>query len=450
MSNALLEDLRWRGLVAQCTDEVGLAARLEAGPVSVYAGFDPTAASLHVGNLIPLIALARFQRAGHRGVALVGGATGLIGDPSGKGAERLLQTPDEVAVRTKAIQTQLASVVNSAAGLRQGLEITRQAGSLAGDFTLEGVIHQGARVVNNLDWTADVSMLDFLRDVGKHFSVNAMIHRDSVKSRLDRDGEGISFTEFSYMLLQAHDFLRLAEREGCELQIGGSDQWGNMCSGVDLIRRKLDRQAFALTFPLLTTHDGQKFGKSVKGAVWLDAAQTSVWDFYQFWLNADDHDVIRLLKLFTFVSRPEIEEYAVEVETAPQRRLAQRRLAFEMTKLIHGKDAAGRAVAAARVLFEKAEPAMLSVAAWEDLLHSVPNLKLPSLGDVPALAALLVAAGLEVSNSRALDSIRAGGVSINNVKITDPRLMLSEAHLLQGRYALIRKGKKHFAIVAVG
>ncbi len=449
MANDFLEDLRWRGLISQCSDEAGLAARLEAGPITLYAGFDPTATSLHVGNLIPLIALARFQRAGHRAIALVGGATGLIGDPSGKGSERQLQTSAEVASRTKAIGAQLASVVNAAAGLPE-FQLTQQMGSFSGDFTLEGVIYPGVQVANNLDWTAEVSVLDFLRDVGKHFSVNAMIHRDSVRSRLERDGEGISFTEFSYMLLQANDFLQLAERAGCELQIGGSDQWGNMCSGADLIRRKLDRSAFALTFPLLTTHDGQKFGKSVKGAIWLDAAQTSVWDFYQFWLNSADEDVIRLLKLFTFVSRPEVEDYEEEVKAAPQRRLAQRRLAFEMTKLIHGRAAAEQAVAAAAVLFEKGDPSMLTAEAWNDLASSVPCVKRASLEEAPSLAALLVAAGLEASNNRAMESIRGGGVSVNNVKVTDPRGALTESHLLLGRYALVRKGKKHFSIVVIG
>lgn len=450
MENAFLEDLRWRGLISQCSDEAGLAARLEAGPLTVYAGFDPTATSLHVGNLIPLIALTRFQRAGHRAIALVGGATGLIGDPSGKGSERQLQTPAEVASRTKAISAQLSQVVNAAAAGCPGVELTARTGSPEGDFTVEGVARSGVQVANNLDWTAQVSLLDFLRDVGKHFSVNSMIHRDSVRSRLERDGEGISFTEFSYMLLQANDFLELAARTGCELQIGGSDQWGNMCSGADLIRRKLNRPAFALTFPLLTTHDGQKFGKSVKGAIWLDPNQTSVWEFYQFWLNTDDQDVIRLLKLFTFVSRPEIEDYEQSVQDEPQRRLAQRRLAFEMTTLIHGQAAAENAIETAQVLFQKKEPDALLEQAWQDLAKALPTVKVSSLDAAPSLVALLVSAGLEASNTRALASIRAGGVSVNNVKVGDPKWALTHETLLRGRYLLLRKGVKHFAVVEVG
>lgn len=423
--NALIEDLRWRGLVAQCSDEDSLVKRLNEGAVSLYAGFDPTAESLHVGNLIPLIALARFQRAGHRVIALVGGATGMIGDPSGKALERVLESESVVAHRASRIAAQLGRVLNLSSS-------------------------ESGVVVNNLDWTANVSVLDFLRDVGKQFSVNAMLSRDSVRSRLDREGAGISFTEFSYMLLQAFDFMKLAEREGCVLQVGGSDQWGNMCSGADLIRRKLNKEAFALTFPLLTTHDGQKFGKSVKGAVWLDARLTSVWDFFQFWLNTADQDVIRLLKLFTFLSRPEIEALEQEVETCPQARKAQRCLAFELTAMIHGEDAALAVTAAARVLFEKACTEELTVGAWEALAESVPTVRFRELSQVPAIAPLLVAAGLESSNTRAAESLRAGAVSLNNLKVGAGGPAIGAEQLRHGRYLLLRKGKRHFAVVVVG
>ena len=453
MNNELLQDLQWRGLIAQGTDLEGLAARMNQGPLTLYAGFDPTAVSLHVGNLIPLIALARFRQAGHHAIALVGGATGLVGDPSGKSAERVLQTSEQVAERTRFVQKQLLHFLDAGSDGQSACDfvVTSAPAELgSSDFTIEGFVRPRASVVNNLDWTANVSVLEFLRDIGKHFSVNAMIHRDSVKSRLEREGEGISFTEFSYMLLQAHDFLKLAETQGCELQIGGSDQWGNMCSGVDLIRRKLGREAFALTFPLLTMADGQKFGKTAKGAIWVDSALTSVWDFFQFWLNAEDADVIRLLKLFTFVPRAEIEALEVATRERPQAREAQRRLAREMTVMAHGEAAADEAERAAQVLFGKGDVTALSESTWAALAQSVPGATFASLADMPTLAPLLVALGLETSNTKATEVLKAGAVSLNNVKATDARRSVEASEMLFGRFLLVKKGKKHFALARVG
>lgn len=414
----LLADLQWRGLIHQCTDLAALDAQLSSGEVTLYCGFDPTASSLHVGSLIPLLALARFQKAGHRVLALVGGATGLIGDPSGKSAERVLQTPQDVAVRVQALKAQVSRFID--------------------------VDSRGA-VVNNLDWTQGVGVLDFLRDVGKHFSVNAMVTRDSVKSRLDREGEGISFTEFSYMLLQAFDFLRLHELQGCTLQIGGSDQWGNMCSGSDLIRRKHGKDSFALTFPLLTTSDGQKFGKTVKGAVWLDAELTSPWEFFQFWLNSDDKDVIRFLKLFTFVSREDIEALEADTAERPHERRAQQRLALEMTRLVHGDTAADDALATASVLFGKGDVAGLSLAALEGLAKALPTQEVRA-DAMPQVNALLVALGLEPSMTRANEAVKSGAVGVNGQKVADAKGLLDAGSALHGKFFLVRKGKKSFGI----
>jgi len=422
---SLLEDLHWRGLVQQCTHEDELRQRLDAGPLTLYCGFDPTAQSLHVGNLVPLIALARFQRAGHRTLALVGGATGLIGDPSGKSVERVLQSEDQVRERAARIARQLAQFIDTS------------------DAT------QGA-VVNNLDWTAGVSMLTFLRDVGKHFAVGAMLRRDSVQSRLEREGEGISFTEFSYMLLQAFDFHELARLHDCSLQIGGSDQWGNMVSGADLIRRRLGKEAFALTFPLLTTHDGKKFGKSEKGAVWLDPAMTTVWEFHQFWLNSADADVIRLLKLFTFVDRTTIEALEVDVATNPGARAAQRRLASEMTTLVHGAQATADIEAVAAVLFGRGSVEALSAGAFSHLAEALPCIDVSS-ADLEQLTAAgaIHKAGLESSMTKANEVCRAGGVAINGQRVTDARQSLSSISPLHSQWWLVKKGKKSFALARV-
>ncbi len=419
MRHDILDELRWRGLIHQCTDESALRETLATGSVSLYCGFDPTASSLHVGSLIPLVTLRRFLMAGHRPIALVGGATGLIGDPSGKSAERVLQTPETVAAQAEAIRRQVS-------------------------FFTDGVVR------DNLAWTQPVTLLEFLRDVGKHFSVNAMIARDSVASRLSREGEGISFTEFSYMLLQANDFAELARREGCLLQIGGSDQWGNMCSGADLIRRTQGRVAHALTLPLLTTADGQKFGKTVNGAVWLDATRTSPWEFFQFWMNTEDADVVRFLKLFTFLDRARIEALERAVIESPAAREAQRTLAMEMTAMVHGGNVAREMLAASQVLFGKpGQPVELEASTLGMLAVSLPAvpLVLDATRAPVALNGLLVAAGLVESKTQATQLVRQGGVSVNNVVRSDPAFVPSAQDWLAGRFLLLKKGKKSFALL---
>jgi tyrosyl-tRNA synthetase len=417
-----ISDLQWRGLVYQATDLDGLTRRMAQGPVTLYCGFDPTAQSLHVGNLVPLLTLARFQRAGHRTLALVGGATGRIGDPSGKSAERDFQDLDVIAERTRHIQAQLQHFI-------------------ACDDEARG------KVVNNLSWTQNVSVLDFLRDVGKHFSVNAMLARDSVKTRLEREDSGISFTEFSYMLLQAFDFLMLAQQEDCALQIGGSDQWGNMCSGTDLIRRKLARDAFAVTLPLLTTHDGRKFGKSETGAVWLDAQMTSPWEFFQFWLNTDDKDVVRFLKLFTFVERPEIEALEAQTQDAAHLRAAQKRLAQFMTDLVHGEAVRIQLEAAVDVLFGKGNINVLTCDTLAQLARSVPLVQVARTVQDLTVTAILVQSGLESSNTRAAKVVSQGGVVLNGVKAQDARAGVTVDQALYQRFVVLKKGKREFAIV---
>ena len=326
MSNALIEELKARGLLAQVSDEAGLAAHLSAGSRTVYCGFDPTADSLHIGNLVPLLTLKRFQDHGHRPILLLGGATGLIGDPSGRTDERSLNQSDVVAGWVENIRRQVEGLVS-----------------------FEG--NNAAIIENNLEWTADMDVISFLRDVGKYFSVNAMIQRESVRSRLERDDQGISYTEFSYMLLQAMDYAELSERHQCSVQIGGSDQWGNIVSGMDLVRRKHGREAFAMTVPLITKADGSKFGKTAAGAVWLDAGRTSPYGFYQFWLNTADADVEHFLKIFTFMSVAEIEALMAEFQEAPGQRLAQKTLAESLTRMLHGEEALESAVRITEALF---------------------------------------------------------------------------------------------------
>jgi tyrosyl-tRNA synthetase len=407
----ILTELAWRGLIQQVSDQSGLEAALTR-PITLYSGFDPTADSLHVGNLIPLITLMRFNEAGHRAIALVGGATGLIGDPSGKAVERTLQTPEQAKAQATKVQEQIQKLVPD--------------------------------VVNNLSWTAPMAVLEFLREVGKHFSVNAMLARDSVKGRLDREGEGISFTEFSYMLLQSFDFFKLHEAQNCVLQVGGSDQWGNICSGTDLIRRKTGNTAFGLTLPLLTTHDGKKFGKSEKGAIWLSAEKTSVLDFFQFWLNADDADVIKLLKLFTFYSQSEIEALAVSVSSAPHLREAQKALALAVTTLVHGEAAARQVQGIIGVLFGKAGVATLSVEDFEALANALPTQR---VSNGQRVTSMLVATALEPSMSAAARTIKGKGLTANGHKIENPDCLVGELEWAHSRFVLLQKGKKNFALL---
>jgi tyrosyl-tRNA synthetase len=415
MPTDILADLEWRGLIAQHTDLDALRAAL-AEPTTVYCGFDPTADSLHVGSLVPLLTLRRFQDAGHRAIALAGGATGMIGDPGGRANERSLNDAETVAAWTDRIRGQLARLVDLDAAILE----------------------------NNYEWTAGMSAIDFLRDVGKHFTVNYMLAKESVSSRLA--GEGISFTEFAYMLLQALDFRVLYDRHGCTLQIGGSDQWGNITAGIELLRRTRGASAHAITLPLITKSDGEKFGKSVAGAVWLDAAKTSPYAFFQFWLNVDDADAVRFLKIFTFLSREEIEGLAAEQEARPQARAAQRALAAHMTGMLHGGDALKAVQHASEVLFGGGDIRTVDAALLADALAEAPSSSVPR-SSLPALPALLVGLGLAKSLSDARGRVAQGGVYVNGERADDPNWQPGEADLLHGRYLVVRSGKRNYGLV---
>jgi tyrosyl-tRNA synthetase len=424
--SAPLPELAWRELLFQHTE--GLPAAFAAGQVTGYCGFDPTASSLHVGNLVPVMGLVHLQRAGHRPIALVGGGTGMIGDPSGRSSERTLQTLETIAENARAIQAQLAKFL---------------------DF--EGP--HAAQLLNNADWLAPLSLLDFLRDTGKHFSINYMLAKDSVKSRLE---SGLSFTEFSYMLLQAHDFLALYQREGVTLQIGGSDQWGNITAGLELIRRTVGGDAHALTFPLITNADGSKFGKSTGGgSVWLDPARTSPYKFYQFWIGADDRDVSRYLRFFTLLDRATIEALDEAVRTAPEQRAAQRALAADVTTRVHGAEAARVAQEVSALLFEKADPHALSEGALAALRLEIPFATYVAAADGPALSdgidvyECLTALGVAASRGAAKRLLEQGGVSINGTKLSAADRLIGEDRLLRGRHLLVKKGAREFGLVQV-
>src|SRR5262245_13253208 len=421
--SALLDDLKWRGLYADCTDLPGLTTRL-ASPTTLYCGFDPTADSLHVGNLVPLFALRRFQLAGHRPIALAGGATGLIGDPSGKSAERNLLPKEQLEHNIAGVKVQLAKFL---------------------DFDVRT---NPARLVNNHDWFAPITYLDFLRDVGKHFPVNWMVAKDSVRTRMEGDS-GISYTEFSYMLLQAYDFYHLRLTHDCEVQIGGSDQWGNITAGTELIRRKAAASAWGLVLPLLTKADGTKYGKTAEGAVWLDPRRTSTYRFYQFFVQSDDSDVVKLLKVLTFVAPEEIEALAREVETNPGARAAQKRLAREMTTLVHGGAACDDAVRASELLFG-ATAQGVTEASLRDIATEIPGSELPRatfVGDGINLVDLLATTGLSPSKGQSRRDIEAGGIYVNNERVGEVTRAVGEQDLLHGRYVLLRKGKKNYLLV---
>ena len=423
---SVLEDLRWRGLLADCTDEASLAERLAAGPITLYAGFDPTADSLHVGNLVPLLALRRFQLAGHRPVALAGGATGMIGDPSGKSTERNLQTPEQLAQNIAGVQKQLARFLDFDTALNP------------------------AKLVNNNDWFAPIGYLQFLREVGKHFTVNWMTAKDSVRARLESDS-GISYTEFSYMLLQAYDFYHLRQTLECELQVGATDQWGNITAGTELIRRKAGASAWGLVFPLLTKSDGTKYGKSASGAVYLDAQRTSPYRFYQFFMQADDADVVKLLKVLTFLPREEIEALERELASNPGARAAQKRLAFEMTTLVHGADVCQDAIRASELLFG-GDATDVSAASLQEIAAEVPGKELPRSAFAGAgigIVDLLATTGLCPSKGQARKDVEGGGIYVNNLRVGDTTRSVGESDLLHGRYALLRKGKRNYLLVQV-
>ena len=420
MTQALLDDLEWRGLIAQSTDREALIKDLEAGPVSFYLGFDPTAPSLHVGNLVVLLVMRRFQLAGHKPLPLVGGATGLVGDPSGRNEERSLNSDEVVAEWVSRIRKQLERFL-----------------------TFEG--SNAAILVNNLDWTKNVTAIEFLRDIGKHFSVNQMLTKDSVSSRLE--GGGISYTEFSYQVLQSFDFLELYRRHNCILQLGGSDQWGNITAGLDLIRRAESGSAHALTIPLLQKADGTKFGKTAGGSVWLDPEMTSSYAFYQYWLGTDDADVERFLKTFSFKSREELEELFVELMNNPGARVAHRALARELTTLVHGESECEQAEAAAKALFGQGEISDLSEKTLASALSQLPRTTI-SRGDAfPTWVDLLAATGVVDSKSAARRIVKEGGAYLNNQKISGEDFAPSESDLIHGRFLLLRKGKRELAAV---
>ena len=414
-----LDDLRWRGLIAQTTDEKELSAALEK-PITLYIGFDPTAPSIHVGNLVVLLVLRRFQLAGNHPIALVGGATGLVGDPSGRNEERSLNSSEIVEQWVNRIKLQVSSVL---------------------DFQ---VAANPAVVVNNLDWTSPLSAIEFLRDIGKHFSVNQMLSKDSVANRLEG---GISYTEFSYQVLQAFDYLELYRRNKCTLQLGGSDQWGNIVAGLDLIRRVEGGSGHAFTVPLLTKADGTKFGKTAGGSVWLDPEMTSPYAFFQYWLNSDDKDVINFLKVFSFKSRKEIEEIEKEHNENPGARNAHRVLARELTALIHGDETSARVEEAAKALFGQGDLNSLDEKTLASALSELPRVQISSKEEIPTWVDLLAAAGVVDSKSAARRIVKEGGAYLNNEKISGEDFRLEKTHFLCGKYAVLRKGKRDLAAV---
>ena len=423
----ILDELRWRGLLADCTDLEALTKRLSEGPVTLYAGFDPTSDSLHVGNLVPLFALRRFQLHGHHPIALAGGSTGMIGDPSGRSDERNLLTPDQLARNLDGIRPQLAKFL---------------------DFEVRS---NPARMVNNYDWTAPIGVLDFLRDVGKHVSVNAMVAKDSVRSRMEGRDVGISYAEFSYMLLQAFDFYHLRKTYGCELQVGATDQWGNITVGTELTRRKLGATVWGLVFPLLTKADGAKYGKTSDGAVWLDPKRTSPYRFYQFFVNANDADAGKLLRTLTFLEREEIQDLEAALQADPSARAAQKALARELTRLVHGEDALTAAVKASEILFGGSLEGV-SEEVFGDVVGEVPTrefekAKLDSPG--VALPEVLVHVGLCSSKGQARKDIEGGGIYLNNERLVDPARRVTASDLLLGKYVLLRKGKRTYAVLSV-
>ena len=420
----ILSDLEARGLIHDTTDRDALASRLAAGPITLYCGFDPTADSLHVGNLIGLLTLRRFQMAGHVPISLAGGATGMIGDPSGRDAERNLLDDEGLARNLEGILPQL----------RKFLEF-------------EG--ESAAKLLDNRAWTVGVGVLDFLRDVGKHVTVNQMVAKDSVKSRMS-EGDGISYTEFSYMLLQGYDYLWLADNENCELQVGGSDQWGNIVLGVDLIRRKLGQTAYALTWPLLTKPDGSKYGKTAGGeTIWLSPNKMSPYRFYQAWIGVDDSEVRKLLLQLTFLSLEEIEGVVAEHEKDPQQRVGQRMLAGELTGLVHGEAAAASAMEASAVLFDPdVDITAVSESALEFVSGEVPSTAIQKLGS--GIIDLLVESGLCQSRKDAKRAITEGGIYLNGGRVADADFLPSKGNLLHEKYLLLRRGKKQWHLVTVG
>ncbi|MFU2208901.1 tyrosine--tRNA ligase [Solidesulfovibrio sp. C21] len=422
----IFDELSWRGLVHQTSDDAGLREHLDTPGRVLYCGFDPTADSLHIGNLVPLLALARFAKAGHKPLFLLGGATGLIGDPSGKDKERQLKTAETIAASAAKIKAQAMAFF-----ARLGVE---------GEVT----------PANNLDWTRPMSVIEFLRDIGKHFTINYMMAKDSVKSRIGREETGISYTEFSYMILQSMDFEHLSRTLGCTLQIGGGDQFGNITAGLELIRRKTGNTVYGLTFPLITTASGAKFGKSEKGAIFLNPELTSPYAFYQYWINADDRDVCNFLRYFTFLPREEIDALAVETTERPHLRAAQKRLARETTAMIHGKEELAKVEAVTEALFGGGDLHAVDPWTLKAALEAAPGLNFDALSDVPPLPKLLADIGLCPSNSQARKDIKAGGIYLNNERVPSEDRALVAEDFLGGDLLILRKGKKNYGVVTLG
>ncbi|WP_122033889.1 tyrosine--tRNA ligase [Aliivibrio sp. EL58] len=417
-TNELLQDLKARGLIAQCTADEELAEHLSTDCRTLYCGFDPTADSLHIGSLVPLLVLKRFQQAGHKPLALVGGATGLIGDPSFKAAERQLNTSDVVGDWVNKIRAQVSAFV---------------------EFTEE---KNGAEVVNNLDWIGEINVIEFMRDIGKHFSVNAMIQKESVKQRIDREGSGISFTEFSYMLLQSYDFAALNKAKECTLQIGGSDQWGNITGGIDLTRRMNRNKVFGLTLPLVTKSDGTKFGKTESGTIWLDPSKTSPYAFYQFWLGTADADVYNFLRFFTFLSVDEIAAIEESDKSVQGRPAGQGVLAKEVTRLVHGEEGLASSIRITEALFSGDLASLTETDLAQLAQDGLPTTELEA--SEQTIVEVLTQSELAKSNKMAREFIGNGAVSVNGEKVADSEVVLKKEDALFGKYSVIKRGKKLF------
>jgi tyrosyl-tRNA synthetase len=415
----LLEDLQWRGIIYQQTDEVGIKEALEKEKISLYCGVDPTADSMHIGHLLPFLTLRRFQEHGHRPVVLVGGATGMIGDPSGKSEERKLQTTEVIQHNVECIQKQLSQI-----------------------FEFEG--EHGAIMVNNYDWAGSMDIVTFLRDYGKHVGVNYMLAKDTIANRLET---GISFTEFTYTILQAMDFLHLYEKFDCKMQVGGSDQWGNITTGLELIRKMAPEgsKAYGLTIPLVTKADGTKFGKTESGAIWLDPEKTTPYEFYQFWINTADADVIKYLKFFTFLSKEEIEALEESVKNEPHLRKAQKALAEEMTHLIHGQESLDQAIKITEALFN-GEIQNLTAAEIKQGFKDVPSYE-HTTGEEIGIVDLLIAAGIVSSKRQAREDVTNGAISINGQRVTETDYVISEKDRIEGQFTVIRRGKKKYFLI---
>ena len=423
--NSIYDDLESRGLIYQVTDKEAVEQLLSEKKISLYIGFDPTASSLHIGSLLPIVVLARFKQYGHRTVALVGGATGMVGDPSFKATERALKTEEEIQRNKDGIRHQLESILGSIEGPR-------------------------SIVVDNYSWFRDMGFLECLRDVGKYFSINQMVSRDSVKQRLENREQGISFTEFSYLILQAYDFLHLFRNEDCILQGGGSDQWGNITAGSDLIRKSTGKQAFGITFPLITSSSGEKFGKSEGNAVWLDGEMTTPYQFYQYWINSNDEDAVKYLKYFTFLSLEKIHKIIAEHAESPGRRLAQRVLAEEVTRLVHGESGLVKAQKASKVLFG-GDIKGFSDRELLEIFAEVPSGKISriTLEKGINIVNLAVESGFMSSKGEARRTIKSGGFNLNNERVNDPMLLINEDSLVSESLLVLRMGKKNYYLIRI-